>query len=78
MNDRQWNMMEETFIINQIKESCCFTSLDFLRDLKMAKETPALEQTYVLPDFASNQRGYVLNSKASCDSQVIQMNNERL
>jgi actin-related protein len=31
---RQWNMMEETFIVNDVKEKCCFVSPDLKRDLE--------------------------------------------
>ena len=34
---RQWNMMEETYIMNHVKESCCFVSLDFDRDLETCR-----------------------------------------
>jgi len=30
---RQWNMMDETFIVNDVKEKCCFVSQDLKRDL---------------------------------------------
>ncbi len=32
---RQWNMMDETFIVNDVKEKCCFLSQDFKRDLEI-------------------------------------------
>ena len=34
---RQWNMMDETYIMNQVKESCCFVSLDVARDLEACR-----------------------------------------
>ncbi|KAF9020827.1 actin-like ATPase domain-containing protein [Hymenopellis radicata] len=34
---RQWNMMDETYIVNDVKESCCFVSNDFRRDLEMCR-----------------------------------------
>jgi actin-related protein 6 len=34
---RQWNMMDETFIMNHVKESCCFVSLDVARDLETCR-----------------------------------------
>src|SRR3954471_16347120 len=34
---RQLNMMDETYIVNEIKETCCFVSSDFRRDLDICK-----------------------------------------
>jgi len=34
---RQWNMMDETFLVNRIKEACCFVSQDLKADLKLAQ-----------------------------------------
>ena len=34
---RQWNMMDETYIMNHVKESCCFVSLDFNKDLEACR-----------------------------------------
>ncbi len=34
---RQWNMMDETHIINEVKEACCFVSEDFKRDLEACR-----------------------------------------
>ncbi len=33
----QWNMMDETYIMNGVKESCCFVSDDFGRDLETCR-----------------------------------------
>lgn len=35
---RHYNMMEETFLVNSIKESVSFVSQDFFQDLKICKE----------------------------------------
>ncbi|KAH3760812.1 hypothetical protein Pelo_7377D [Pelomyxa schiedti] len=34
---RQWNMMEETTLINTVKEGLCFVSSDFVSDMKLCK-----------------------------------------
>ena len=34
---RQWNMMEETHIMNEIKEACCYVSEDFEKDLETCR-----------------------------------------
>ncbi|KAG5220657.1 actin [Salix suchowensis] len=34
---RQWNMMDETYIMNDVKESCCYVSVDFRQDLEACR-----------------------------------------
>ena len=34
---RQWNMMDQTAVMNHVKETCCFVSLDFGKDLERAR-----------------------------------------
>ncbi|KAJ2484074.1 Actin- protein 6, partial [Coemansia sp. RSA 2320] len=34
---RQWDMMDETYIMNAVKEKCCFVSSDFYSDLEAAR-----------------------------------------
>ncbi len=54
--------MDETYVINQLKEDTCFVSTDFNEDManaqKRGKEN-TLYQDYVLPDFTTLRRGYV-------------------
>eukprot|EP00026_Physarum_polycephalum_P009843 Phypoly_transcript_09980.p1 GENE.Phypoly_transcript_09980~~Phypoly_transcript_09980.p1 ORF type:complete len:428 (+),score=30.54 Phypoly_transcript_09980:32-1315(+) len=62
---RHWNMMEETHIINVIKEKVCYTSLNFEHDLNICNSRGAvntIQQLYVLPDFTNSNTGYVKGS----------------
>ena len=34
---RQWNMMDETHIINHVKETCCYVSQNFKEELEICK-----------------------------------------
>lgn len=34
---RQWNMMDETHIVNDIKEKCCYVSTDFRKDMEASQ-----------------------------------------
>lgn len=57
---RQLNVMDESYVINQVKEDACFTSLNFNSDMKIAKKKfpeNTIIQDYVLPDFTSIRRG---------------------
>lgn len=57
---RQLNVMDESYVINQVKEDACFVSQNFNADMKLArKKFPenTIVQDYVLPDFTSIRRG---------------------
>lgn len=34
---RQWNMMDETYLINHVKEKLCYVAEDYLAELQLAK-----------------------------------------
>ena len=59
---RHWDMMDQTYVVNEIKETCCYVSKDFLGDLDTGRRNPKenpIVQEYVLPDFSRNSKGYV-------------------
>ncbi|OCH91599.1 actin-like protein Arp6 [Obba rivulosa] len=79
---RQWNMMDETYIMNDVKESCCYVSTDCKRDMEICRTDPksnAIVQEYILPDFSLNRSGRVRQPGGSLDEsyQILCMNNER-
>lgn len=79
---RQWNMMDETYIINDIKETCCYVSSDYKEDLEVCRQNSrsnAIVQEYVLPDFSMNRIGHVRQPGEALEdtAQVMYMNNER-
>ncbi|KAI0769101.1 actin-related protein Arp6 [Trametes elegans] len=79
---RQWNMMEETHIVNEVKEACCFVSDEFKRDLETCRAHPtknAIVQEYIFPDYSANRPGRVRRPGEPLDegSQTLTMNNER-
>lgn len=67
---RHYNMLDETHIMNEVKEAVCFVSDDFKRDLELTwkntsatrKEVLATDKEividYVLPDYNKDQKGY--------------------
>lgn len=80
---RQLNVMDETHVINQVKEDSCFVSLDFYSDMRIAQkktsENPFVRE-YVLPDCTTIKRGYLQppgTAKKSDEYQVLRLNNER-
>lgn len=82
---RQINVLDETFVVNQMKEDCCFVSVDFWNDLKNAKKRPPINtivRDYVLPDYIVFKRGFIFDDKkhkelVTSEHQRILMNNER-
>lgn len=77
---RQLNVMDETFVVNQVKEDSCFVSQNFYADMKLAKEnfkTNSIIKDYVLPDFSTLKRGYLTDAGTVNDQQILRMNNER-
>lgn len=80
---RQINVLDETYVVNQMKEDCCFVSMDFWRDLESAsKRDNPIARDYILPDYIVYKRGFVYDPiKHSdinkSDYQLIRMNNER-
>ncbi|KAI9443407.1 actin family [Lactarius indigo] len=77
---RQWNMMEETHIMNDVKEKCCFVSTQFAADLEACRgdKNNRIVQEYVLPDFSRNRSGYIRksNDPRIDGEQILYMGNE--
>lgn len=68
---RYYNMSDETYLMNEIKESVCYVTNDFKHDLELTrKHGPARERKtgadgkdividYVLPDYHTRQHGFM-------------------
>lgn len=80
---RQLNVMDETYVINQVKEDSCFVSQHFMDDMKLARKKDSqntIVKDYVLPDYTTLRRGYLrdpLKPKEEIDQQTLRLNNER-
>jgi actin-related protein 6 len=77
---RQLHVMDETYVVNQVKEDSCFVSQDFYSDMETAKlklEDNTIVKDYVLPDFTTIRRGFLTDAGTTIDQQVLRMNNER-
>lgn len=59
---RHYNMIDETYVMNEIKEAVCFVSTDFNADLEkckcMKKGENSIVMDYVLPDYNEGKAGY--------------------
>lgn len=65
---RHYNMMDETHLMNEVKEAVCYVSGDFAQDLERTwkggvgdKRKPATDIVvdYVLPDYTSHAHGFI-------------------
>lgn len=79
---RQWNMMDETYIMNHVKESCCYVSTNFKEDLEVCRtdlKRNSIVQEYILPDLSTHRKGRVrqLDDIVTDTDQILVMNNER-
>ncbi|KAK9366544.1 actin family [Lipomyces kononenkoae] len=82
---RYYNMMDESWIVNEIKDQCCFVTTSFAKDLETCKKLPAarnpLALDYVLPRaMASGIRQGHIRDKAlpsDPDDQILTLGNER-
>ncbi|CAH0404325.1 unnamed protein product [Chilo suppressalis] len=80
---RQLNVMDETYVINQVKEDSCFVSQNFMQDIEIAKKKGSantIVKDYILPDYTTIRRGYlrdVVKSDEDLEQQTLRLNNER-
>ncbi|KAI5701260.1 hypothetical protein M8J75_007820 [Diaphorina citri] len=80
---RQLHVMDETHVINQVKEDSCFVSQNFYQDMEIARRKDSDNNTivreYVLPDYTTLKRGYLRKpgSEKNDQFQTIRLSNER-
>lgn len=76
---RQLHVMEETYVMNQVKEDACYVSQNFIKDMEIANNTKEKARDYVLPDFTSIRRGYVRAAGQPDEGghQILRLNNEQ-
>lgn len=84
---RYYNMMDETYLMNVVKEKLCFVSTNYYNDIEewnANRRKNRFQATYVLPDYSNlsvSKVGYVVDP-ASTDSrlndhQTLTLANER-
>lgn len=85
---RQLHVLDETYVMNQVKEDVCFVSQDFYKDMEVARKRGSantIMQEYVLPDFTTRRRGYIReqtgkgssHTQQTSDEQILRLANER-
>jgi len=82
---RQLHVLDETYLINNVKEELCYITTDLQKDFQTAKcrfpENNIIRE-YVLPDYSSIRKGFVrpledTGTKPSNNEQLLRMNSER-
>ena len=52
--------MDETYLINLVKERLCYVSLNFLSELEQCRQpNNPIRRDYVLPDYITNHTGFI-------------------
>lgn len=80
---RQLHVLDETYVMNQVKEEVCYVSQDLYKDMNIAKlkgSDNTIMREYVLPDFTNVKKGFVREvgvAKDRTDEQTIRLVNER-
>lgn len=81
---RQLNVMDESYVLNQVKEDSCFVSQDFNEDMRIARKRypdNTIIREYVLPDYTQIRRGFLRTPDPKNDIQdelqTLRLNNER-
>jgi actin-related protein 6 len=81
---RQLNVMDETYVMNQVKEDVSFVSQDLYTDMEIARKRGpenTIIQEYVLPDYTTVKQGYIREpgsaSTANLEEQILRLANER-
>ncbi|ODV91199.1 hypothetical protein CANCADRAFT_51969 [Tortispora caseinolytica NRRL Y-17796] len=71
---RHYNVMDETFLVNEIKESVCFVAKDYKQEFSCQKPCQ-----YLLPDYIDTFEGRLLDPSEPTDShdQILSLSSER-
>lgn len=83
---RQLHVLDETCVINHVKEDTCYVAGDFNSEMDIShrKMLNSVRCEYVLPNFSDRKRGYIkdntvkLNAQERSDQQSLTLANERI
>ncbi|KAF8495084.1 actin family [Gautieria morchelliformis] len=73
---RQWNMLDQIHIVNEVKEKCCYVSSSFPTDLERCRlggNVNGITLEYILPDFSRNRHGYVRGRPAPTVTPTVNL-----
>ncbi len=82
---RQYNMLDETQLMNEVKEAICYVSQDFKRDLERTWKRTSTNRRqaldgekeivvdYVLPDYNAHKQGFMRPHDPSLSAKLRKM-----
>lgn len=84
---RQWNMMDETWLVNHVKEQLSYVSADFESEMRQLERNPRCSE-FVLPDYVTSRTGWIKGVDAPPPDpadgqprpaeQILKMSSERI
>ena len=80
---RQLHVLDETYVMNQVKEDVCYVSQSFYGDMEILRkksQANTVLREYVLPNFSTRRRGFIREqiSKPSSHGQASEEQSLRL
>lgn len=82
---RHYNMLDESYVMNEIKEAVCYVSQDFKRDLERTWKRTSISRKkaigderdivvdYVLPDYNAHKHGFMRPHDPSPTAKIRKM-----
>uniref|UniRef100_M4B9Q6 Actin-related protein 6 n=1 Tax=Hyaloperonospora arabidopsidis (strain Emoy2) TaxID=559515 RepID=M4B9Q6_HYAAE len=67
---RQWNVMDDTPVINELKEALCYCSMEFGNDLKRYHADRRERKHWILPDYVRTFEGRLRDDNEEDDTIV--------
>lgn len=80
---RQLQVLDETCVMNQVKEDTCYVAQDFKFEMEESRKRKpnSIRCEYILPNFSNRRRGYMKSTSThhhSEDEQSLILSNERI
>ena len=79
---RQWNLMDQEFLLEAVQEELGFLSMDFDNDLNLARRIPLgrrpFDREFVLPDYLTTYEGFVRLPPALRQHQAEEAKDEQV
>jgi actin-related protein 6 len=66
---RQWNVMDESVVINELKEALCYCSLDLDQEMEQYHRDRSTRKHWVLPDFVRSFHGRLRADRQTADDE---------
>lgn len=82
---RQLHVLDETYVINHVKEDTCYVASEFNLEMEIShrRQLNSVRCEYVLPNFSDRKRGFIKGTvkpgtQERTDQQSLMLSNERI